>query len=550
MIIKNPYRFLSKHYKVICFLMLIPLLYLTLKFSDIAKFFRDYVASSYRTFETQIADTYITGLCLITIGLTLLFNGFITIVFSSKKRESLPHIIIMLYCVLLFISCLIFHTSMNSIESGRADPTVMRVIRDFANIAMVPGFIILPYMLATAIGFNIKTFKIERYYDSFAVDEDGMEDDIEIKVGENENTAKGGIVHFLREAKYYVLENKFVLKIIGIFILILIGINLYMNFQVYNKKYNANQSFVLDNFSMSLKGSYLTNVDYRGNIVNDGKYYLAVKIAIKNEKKGSVENNSLSIDSSNFRIFIGKEEIFPNYGLASGFIDIGKDYRGEKIAPQNLNDYVFVYELREDQLQTQYQMKILTGSKLNDGNKVVNTYKIINVKPENILKGKDLGSAKVDSEITLKETVLGNTTYRLKELSLSESFQYKYEVCDINNRCQEIRDTLVQSGGKVLVIVKDEIKWDQDTAYYKNSGKDFYGDFVKIEYTYPLKYTDELKYRTETTILKNVTPSQVTDYKIYEAPIALTRATRVKLIYTIRNKYFTIDLTDYLGSAS
>ena len=550
MIIKNPYRFLSKHYKAICFLMLVPLLYLALKFSDIAKFFRDYVSSSYTTFETQIADTYITGLCLGTIGFMLLFNAFITIVFSSKKREAIPHIVIMIYCVLLFIFCLVFHTSMNTIEAGHADATVMRVIRDVANVAMIPGFVILPYMLATAIGFNFKTFKIERYFDSFAVDEDGMEDEIEIKVGENENTAKGSVIHFLREAKYYVLENKFVFKVIGIIALIMIAINTYMNFQVYNKKYNANQSFVLDNFSMSLKGSYLTNIDYRGNVVNEGKYYLAVKIAIKNNKSGNPTKNSLSLDSSNFRIFIGKEEIYPNYGLASEFIDIGKAYRGEKIAPQAMDDYVFVYEVKEDQLQTQYQMKILTKTNVNDDNKVINSYKIINIKPENILKGKDLGSAKVDSEISFKETILGDTKYRLKEISLEDSYPFEYDVCDLNNKCTTVRDTYVQSGGRTLMIIKDEINWDTSTSYYKNSNQDFYGDFVKVEYTYPTRSGEEIKYRTETSILKNVTPTLMKDVKIYEAPATLKRATRIKLIYTVRNKYFTIDLTEHLVSAS
>ena len=74
MIIKNPYRIISKYYKYICLLMLVPILYLTLKYGDIAGFYRDYVAANYTTVETIITDKYITGLCLITILLLFLVN--------------------------------------------------------------------------------------------------------------------------------------------------------------------------------------------------------------------------------------------------------------------------------------------------------------------------------------------------------------------------------------------------------------------------------------------------------------------------------------------
>ena len=540
MIIKNPYRYISKYYKYICLIMLIPLLYLTLKFYDIGKFFRDYVASDYTTFETKIAETYITGLCFGTIFGMLLFNAFISIVFATKKRGSTMHIVIIIYTILLAISAFIFHVVMNSIEARIAEPTLIRVIRDWSNIISIPGFILLPATLATAIGFNFKTFRIERQYDAFiGEDEEGMSDEFELKVGERETTAKGGMVHLIREAKYYVLENKFVFKIIGVILLIIIGISTYMNFQVYNKRYTVNQEFVLNNFTMSLKESYITNVDYRGTLIAKDKYYLAIKLTIQN-KSSKVRN----IDSANFRIFLGDTEIFPSYDRSSRFIDIGKNYHGENIVGKSINDYVFVYELTEDQLQTQYQMKILTNSVLGDNNKLINSYKIINIKPEYILKTKNLGSAKIGSEITLKETVLGNTTYKLKSLEVADSYPFEYQICDINKVCTTIRDTVVQSGGKTLLIIDDEIKWDQNSSYFKNSDQDFYGDFVKIKYGYSVSYNGEVSDRDEKSILRNKTPAQVTNYKIYEVPAVVKRADYIQLEYSIRNKVFTIDITD------
>ncbi len=39
MIIRNPYGFIAKHYKIINILLIIPIIYLTLKFGDVATFF-------------------------------------------------------------------------------------------------------------------------------------------------------------------------------------------------------------------------------------------------------------------------------------------------------------------------------------------------------------------------------------------------------------------------------------------------------------------------------------------------------------------------------
>ena len=49
MILKKPYGFLIKHFKIINLILLVPILYIILKFGDIAGFFRDYVAAKYNT---------------------------------------------------------------------------------------------------------------------------------------------------------------------------------------------------------------------------------------------------------------------------------------------------------------------------------------------------------------------------------------------------------------------------------------------------------------------------------------------------------------------
>ena len=116
-----------------------------------------------------------------------------------------------------------------------------------------------------AIGFNIKTMRIEHNLDLHVEDED--EEEIELKVNSDSYETKRRIVHILRELKYYILENKFVFACFGVLALILTGIAIYMQVEVYNKNYKLYQAFVLNDFNVSVKESYLTNVDYNGSII-------------------------------------------------------------------------------------------------------------------------------------------------------------------------------------------------------------------------------------------------------------------------------------------
>ena len=315
--------------------------------------------------------------------------------------------------------------------------------------------------------------------------------------------------------------------------LLIVGYSTYLNYQVYNKSYTINQAFSLNNFSLSLKDSYITNIDYRGNIISKDKYYLAIKIGIHNNGAAT------SIDKSNFRIYINNDEIYPSYDKSSRFIDIGKIYQGEIINNNEGHDYVFVYELTEKQIKNNYQMRILNDLR-NDKGKLSKKYKKINIRPTNLLKKEELGEVSKNKVIDLQSTMLYNTKYALKRFDLVAGYQYNYEICDLNN-CEEFKNTIVAQGGKALVVIEDKIGWDKTTSYYLNSEKDFYQDFATIEYSYQLS-TGMNKVKTQTTTLKNVTPSALKDKKVYEVPGTLLDAKKINMILTIRNKKIIINI--------
>lgn len=306
-----------------------------------------------------------------------------------------------------------------------------------------------------------------------------------------------------------------------------------MNLRVYNKAYTVNQAFKADDFTISLKESYITNVSYKGDLITPDKYYLAIRVGLINNGKDA------TIDTSVFSLHIGDEVLYPSYDKASHFIDIGKIYQGETIRKNQGNEYVFVYELDKKQIHNSYQLKILNSVVQKEG-ELKTSYRILNIKPKNITKIENMGTTNTGSEVNLKETTLGKTTYKLVKAEIVNVYTYSYESCNTKNECKQIKDNVIPSGGNVLFVVEDEIKLDKDTQYYKNSHKDFYNDFVTLHYEY--KAVTKNTPFIFNAKLKNVTPQVVTDKKIYEVQNSVLKAEKIEMVIRVRNKYVTIKI--------
>ena len=531
MIIRKPYGFLIKNFKLINILLVVPMLYIALKFGDIAGFFSDFVSNDYKTIQTQIAGSYITVLTFIALISLILVNIIIYLLMHSKKKSTTYYAVNIIYYILLLVLTIIYYSIMSEIEIGSVlSSTFVDFIRDISFILTLPSYVLIFMNISKGVGFNFKTLKFDNNLNLRITEED--EEEIEIKLTDNNHVLKKNVIHTIRELRYYFLENKLIISLISIFVLVIFFVGLYMHFGVYNKSYNANQAFALDSFTLTLKDSYLTNIDYSGNEIAKDKYFLVVKMAINNK-----DTEAISLKSGNFKIFFDDKSAFPSYDRSSRFIDIGKPYYGAEIAPGEANDYVLVYELDETMLKAQYQMRIYSGVDNKNG-KIIPRYKTINIKPKNIIKEIDMGNTEIGKEILFEDTFLGNTKYKLKKFEIADSYTYEYEYCHKSKECINLRKTLVPTSGNVLLIFKDEISWDENSPYYQNKTIDFYKHFTKLTYTYSRGESTKV-YETQ---LKNVTPSGVTEAKIYEITNIVRRSTNSNLILQVRNKRATLNL--------
>lgn len=580
MILKKPYGFIIKHFKIINLLLLLPIYYVTMCFADISTFLKHFVNNKYSTFETGIAGKYITVWLLASLVFLILFNLLLYGLMKKKKKSTSIYVFSIIYYFILFILSLMLYNQLTSIEIGRISTTIVGIYKDIVTFIPFGGYFLIISTLFNGIGFNIKTLRFDQSIDLQLTEEDTEE--FEIAGREDQASLKKIAIHTYRELKYYIIENKFIVSCIGILFLLIISSNIYINIGFYNKKYVSNENLALNNMLFSVKDSYITNVDQGGNIIVENKYFLVVKLGIEN-----ISYEGLSIKLKDFRIDINDKRLYPTIDQGNKFLDIAKNYDGKEIPPKRIDaldnpkytckkgyavvgnkcynrkeyidpevehnyycpdgyelksetceipsensEYVIAYEISKEQIQKAYTMKILNKA-TNDIGELNPSYKMIKFKPKNLLNKEDMGTIELTKEINLKETLLGETKIAINNINLGTSYTYEYTTCSTPNSCEIKKDVITSKIGKLLVIIDDNITYDKNSSFYKNTNQEFYKYFGKISY----KYND----KEYTELLTDITPAKLKNKRIYEISSIAKFASNKKLIVTIRNKYFTIN---------
>lgn len=530
MILRKPYAFFIKHFKIIHLILLLPIGYMIFKSSNIANFFQTLIDNDYLINNNNIAGEYISFFMYLSLVIIIAAGIIIYSLMQEKNKKSMFYIILTMYYVLLFLCTSLVYNQMHTLEQNDAIASTIRVFRDFSKILYYPQYIIAFFTLFRGIGFDIKSFNFSKDLEELELEEQDSEE-VEITFGKDSWKYKRKLRKGLREFKYYILENKFVFTCVSVVVLLIIGTSLYMNFEVYNKTYNLNEAFTVNGVIATVNDSYLTTMSYDGKVINEGKYYLAVVIAMANRT-----NSLIEIEEDNFKLYVDDDYIYPTLSKSGSFMDLGTTYFGGGVRAKSSSEYIFVYELTEAQYRKNYTFKVLDSIVYKPGS-LHPKYRIIKLNPEIQTSIEDMGKVKVGSEISLEDTSLKNSKYIINDYSLDNRFDYSYSRCEDDDNCKEYNDSIIATGTNTILKLDADLTLDESCYFYLNQiyEKDFYNNFVEIKYTVNKKQF--------TTKLKDVTPL---DYKksdrFFEVTKALNVATNIELVITIRNRVATIVL--------
>ena len=530
MILRKPYKFLIKNFRLIHLLLFIPVVYLIIRTNIIFGIFNSYVSNSYTSDNiSNLAGSNVNAFMYLAVLLILGVTLSIYFLMKQKEKPTKLYAGLIIYYIALFIALTLFHDALTTMQTKDMASSTARAYRDISLLISLPQYFFAFYTIFRGLGFDIKSFKFESDLKDLDVSEEDNAE-FEFTVGIETYKYKRTIRRFIREFRYYILENKFVFTCISAITGLIIVTLLYMHFGVYNRSYTKNHSFAHNSFNINVTDSMITTLDYNGKVLKEGKYYLVLQLFIANNSSKNVQ-----LDSDNFRLQLDDGYAVPKLDRSEYFVDVGAPYNGEKIRSGTSKTYNLVYELDKKQVKRSYKIKILEDIDYKVGD-LSARYKNLTVRPRRVTDVKKANDYNLKDKIKLVDSSVGDSTIQINDYEITDNYYYTYELCK-NDKCREITDFVAAGHGTTkmtptLLVLDTKLKLDKSTAYKKaiSSDNDFYEDFITMEY-------DGIE-----VITNNLTPSGVDDKVVLQVTDNIKNAKSLKLIITIREKKYKIVL--------
>lgn len=335
MILRRPYAFLIKHFRLIHIILFILFTYITFKASNIVNFYKEYIL--YNGSVTIEMTNYVNPLIYISIILVIIISITIYYLMKYKKKPKLFYIIIVVASLLSLLLFINLTNNIRVLETTVLPAKEIRLLRDISRINYWMLLIVDIPIIIRGLGFDIKKFNFNKDMQELKLEE---ADNEEVEV--NTNISSDKILNTgrkqIRELKYYYTEYKLFINIIlGIIALILIIIFPF-NKLVIHGTVGEKQTISTDKFNLSVTSSYITT---RNRISRDNSYLIA-KVKIKGkEKKYTLRLDELVLEGKN-------NNYIPSLKYYNYFTDIGKGYNKEYLSLDEYTEYILIYNIKNE----------------------------------------------------------------------------------------------------------------------------------------------------------------------------------------------------------
>lgn len=519
MILKKPYAFFLKHFKLIHLIVTLFTCYIAYKTVGIFSFFNEYLKVPTYTIDKGVSISLFNAFLYISIIIVLLISILIMFLMRYKHKPILFYAINIISMVFTLVLVIYTYYSVISLETSFIDVRTLRLIRDFLLIIFIIQTITIIFLSLRSLGLNTSKFK----FDEIDINDEDKEEFV-MNVEIDSDKFKREFKKNIRNIKYTYKENKTIIKL---FILIIIGIIsffIYRSMTTYNKTYKNGEVSTSTEFNLGIIDAYYTNIDYQTNKLTNNNLIL-LKIKIK-----SRYTNSDKLEISRMKLVIGSSSYYPTSSYNDKFIDIGDTYNNEKIAKDDFKEYLIVYEVGSNLDIKKVKLKYYDT---NDKNITVS------LKTKEVDKLEKIEIHNIGEEIDFKDSLLKDTKLKITEYSLESQYKLNYIFCVSTNSCYDsyeyIMPNLNTNQNKILMKVTGDLSINSNlSSKINNDLGDFITQFGEIKY----KINDEEQ--TMKLKLSQVKPKKSkngNDYYI-EVLEEIQYAKELKLSFIIRGHIY------------
>ncbi|HOB25757.1 MAG TPA: hypothetical protein PLB45_04890 [Bacilli bacterium] len=530
MILRKPYAFIIKHFRLIHLAILGTLIFILMRINDLSSLFNTLLNS--RTYTYAGADVYLNSPIYLFIFIGLGLSAVVYWLLKEKKKPSNLYLFLIIYYFIAIIGFLYFNSILKTLINDSLNVDTLRLCRDLAFLLSAPGYIFSCICFVRGIGFNLKQFNFSKDIAELKIaDNDSAE--FELLVGQNNYKYMRWFRRARRELKYYILENKVAISIAGFVVLLILGFLGYRYYDSYMKAIKASQVATVNGISYVVNGSYITDRDINGNVVKDGSKFVVVNMSFNNTLN---KEQALNLDI--ITLTYGELSYKPTLSYNSKFYDLGVPYKEAQVIPSSsMLDATLTFEIPSTMNVTNFTLKVRYGLE-NKSDSVISKYRLFTVNAKEI-DAPDVIST-VNLNTAINTNIINNNEFDLNIIGykITDSYNYKYVICSSSLTCSTY-SSLITSNKYDLstMLVLDYDGKIYDNAYFTKS----LNTYNKIFESYCTIYYD-YKNVSYSSKAKVVYDSDV-DGKVFlyiDRKIAL--ADNISLRLDFRNYKYTIKL--------
>lgn len=346
MILRRPYAFLIKHFRLIHLILFGFLSYITVRANNILSFYKEYISLSGNI--EVISSNFINYFIFVSVFLIIVFSFIIYFLMRYKKKPRILYIIVIISTIISLILFIYLYLNIKALETTTMSGREIRLLRDISRFNFYLLFVTCIPILIRGLGFDIKKFNFTSDIADLKLEKEDSEE-VEVNVELNSDALKRSGRKLSRELKYYYIENKFFINIIlGVIIIILIFIFPF-NKYVVNRNLNEGEVLKTNYFNMEIKNSYISE----RKRVSKNNSYIILKINIKGKL------NKYSLDLDEFVLESKNNKYIPSLKYYYYFNDIGVGYREEKLDTEKYKEYILIYNIDNTDKNSNFYLNYL-----------------------------------------------------------------------------------------------------------------------------------------------------------------------------------------------
>ncbi len=520
MILRKPYAFFIKHFKLFNIFLTVLEIYLVYKMSFLFQFFLEYSKNPIGAIGQNLTGTLINNIMYITGIFIILFSLIIMAVLSFKKKPIKLYMFSIIVNAAVLILILIIANVLSVVEVRVIDNRDAFMIRDFALIVIILELIITIFTLMRSIGFDIKHFSFLKDLEDMKIDASDNEE-FELQIDVDSSKFKRDINRNKRYFKYFIYEHKVSIIVVATVIIGIISFIISSKMGIYFKAVKQNKFVNLDNYTMSITNSYITNLDYIGNKLTNDKQIIAVNIKIK------TKNSKEKLNLARFHLVINDKKYQHITTYNSKLIDLGTGYTNETITNE-FSNYLLVFEvpnnINTNKAYIQYDTE--------DSKKIK-----FSLNEQNVDVKSDIINNNITETIIFNNELIKDGSLLIKSYELNDKFKVDYKFCITSDECYDSYEYLVpdykSNYDKTLLKINGNIEIKDSNMKIAN----LY-DFINKFGT--LVYTIDGNTKRQNVTFKEVKPSKTKLNDIYYIEVLdeVKGATSISLEFKLRNKIY------------